>query len=357
MSHSVRKAILPVAGLGTRFLPATKSSPKEMLPIVDKPLVQYAVEEAVAAGVSEIIFVTSRAKRAIEDHFDSGPELEALLQVNGKQYLLDGLRRLFPPHVRYAYVRQPQALGLGHAVLCARALIGDEPFAVLLPDDLMDAQPPVLGQMLAQFEAHPNGCGLVAVESVPLADTERYGIVEIAANGSGLAPISRIVEKPLPSEAPSTMAVVGRYVFSAALFDCLEQVQPGAGGEIQLTDAIAALCAREAVYAYAFQGKRFDCGTKIGYLAATVHFALKHPEVAGQFGRLLQQYAPAGTPKLDQGRRGKPAIAEVKTSVQVPQGVSRAHAGDGRSARGVRAHTAQAVSHTGPIAAPRLKES
>jgi UTP--glucose-1-phosphate uridylyltransferase len=331
MTHCVRKAILPVAGLGTRFLPATKSSPKEMLPIVDKPLVQYAVEEAVAAGVTEIIFVTSRAKRAIEDHFDSGPELEALLQVSGKHSLLDGLRRLFPPYVRYAYVRQPEALGLGHAVLCARALVGEEPFAVLLPDDLMDAEPPVLQQLLEQFKSRPDGCGVVAVENVPPADADRYGIVE-TGSGARLAPIARIVEKPRPSDAPSTLAVVGRYVFSPALFDCLEQVQPDAAGEIQLTDGIAMLCANEAVYAYSFEGRRFDCGSKIGYLAATVHFALKHPEVAEPFARLLRQESEDRRQKTQRRERGRHRKSAAKANLKqqaalYPSALPQTHTG------------------------------
>jgi UTP--glucose-1-phosphate uridylyltransferase len=285
MNRSVRKAIFPVAGLGTRFFPATKSSPKEMLPIVDKPLVQYAVEEAAAAGITEIIFVTSRGKRAIEDHFDSGHEVERMLELHGKHHLLAGLRKLFPPHMRYAYVRQPEALGLGHAVLCARALVGDEPCAVILPDDLMDAEPGVMRQMLEQFAAQ--GHSLLAVERVAREDTDKYGIVSVPRGAGNAAPISGIVEKPSPQSAPSRLAVVGRYVLTPALFDCLEQVMPGRNGEIQLTDAIAMLCEREPVLAYAFSGRRFDCGSKLGYLAATVHFALRHPELGSPFARVL----------------------------------------------------------------------
>lgn len=287
MTQTVRKAIFPVAGLGTRFLPATKSSPKEMLPVVDKPLVQYAVEEAVAAGITEIIFVTSRTKRAIEDHFDSGHEVERLLQVHGKHHLLASLRPLFPPHVRYAYVRQAEALGLGHAIQCARALVGDEPFAVMLPDDLMDAEPGVLQQMLALHSAH--GGSLLAVERVPRAEIGSYGVVKVAQNAARFARISGIVEKPRPEEAPSRLAVVGRYVLSPAIFECLQDLPPGRNGEIQLTDAIARLCVREPVHAYAFSGRRFDCGSKLGYLAATVHYGLRHPEVGEAFSQLLAQ--------------------------------------------------------------------
>jgi UTP--glucose-1-phosphate uridylyltransferase len=285
MTVPIKKAILPVAGWGTRFLPATKSSPKEMLPIVDKPLVQFAVEEAVAAGITEIIFVTSRGKRAIEDHFDHGDELDHLLQVSGKHDVLAGLRKLFPPHVRYAYVRQAQALGLGHAILCARALIGDEPFAVILPDDLMDAEPCVLSQMVEQYATR--NASVVAVERVALADTEKYGIVRLPRNAGRVSPISDIVEKPRPEEAPSRMAVVGRYILHPQIFDCLEGIAPGKNGEIQLTDGIADLCRRDRVYAYPFTGRRFDCGSKLGFLAATIHFGLKHPEVADDLARLI----------------------------------------------------------------------
>ncbi len=291
MTQTVRKAIFPVAGLGTRFLPATKSSPKELLPIVDKPIVQYAVEEAVAAGITEIIFVTSRTKRAIEDHFDSGHEVERLLHVHGKHHLLASLRPLAPPHVRYAYVRQPEALGLGHAVQCARALVGNEPFAVVLPDDLMDAEPGVLQQMLALHEAH--GGSILAVERVARAETGNYGVVSVAQHGARFARIDGIVEKPRPEDAPSRLAVVGRYVLSPAVFDCLEDLPPGRNGEIQLTDAIARLCEREPVHAYAFAGRRFDCGSKLGYLAATVHYGVRHPEVGRAFAELLESFSGA----------------------------------------------------------------
>lgn len=283
--RSVRKALFPVAGLGTRFLPATKSSPKEMLPIVDKPLLQYAVEEAVAAGIEEIIFVTSRSKRAIEDHFDSGHELERMLQLHGKHHLLAGLRQLFPPHVRYAYVRQPEALGLGHAVLCARALIGEEPFAVILPDDLMDAEPGVLRQMLDRFERVRSS--LLAVERVSDADAGKHGMVEVERGGRRAARIRRIAPTPAADAVPSHLALVGRFVLLPSVFEWLQRVPPGAGGEIQLTDAVGQLAAHEPVFAYPFTGRRFDCNSKLGYLAATVHFALKHPEVGAPFARLL----------------------------------------------------------------------
>jgi UTP--glucose-1-phosphate uridylyltransferase len=283
----VRKAVFPVAGLGTRFLPATKSSPKEMLPVVDKPLVQYAVEEAVAAGITDIVFITSRNKRAIEDHFDSGHEVERVLQTSGKHHLLAGLRPLSPPHVHYAYVRQQEPRGLGHAILCARPLIGDEPFAILLPDDLIDAQPGALQQMLDQFAQ--TRASLVATQQVAHEETGQYGIVRPGARHGRLAEVAGIVEKPRPADAPSTLGVVGRYVLTPAVFECLERVQAGNGGEIQLTDAIAQLCEREPVWAYAFAGTRFDCGSKLGYLAATLHYALRHPELGEPFARLLAE--------------------------------------------------------------------
>jgi len=287
MRQRIRKAVLPVAGLGTRFLPATKSCAKEMLPVVDKPLVQYAVEEAVDAGIDEIIFVTSKSKRAIEDHFDGCAELEQLLQRQGKHEMLSGLQRLLPPNVRYVYVRQPEARGLGHAIGCARPLIGDEPFAVILPDDLMDAQPGVLRQMLAQYDA--TGASIVAVQSVPAEELSRYGIVRCLDAIGRLLPLTGIVEKPAQGQAPSRLAAVGRYVLTPALFDHLERLVPGANGEYQLTDAIAQLCTGEAVYAYRFSGQRFDCGSKLGYLAATLHFALRHPELGEPFAHLLEQ--------------------------------------------------------------------
>ena len=288
MTCRVRKAVLPVAGLGTRFLPATKSSPKEMLPVVDKPLVQYAVEEAVDAGIDEIVFVTSRGKRAIEDHFDASSELEQLLQRQGKHAMLDCLRRLLPPHVRYAYVRQSEARGLGDAIGRARALIGDEPFAVILPDDLMDATPTVLAQMLAQYDETDSS--VVAVQPVAPEEVNQYGVVRCPEGIGRLLPLTGIVEKPDPADAPSRLAVVGRYVLTPRVFDCLERIRPGRNGEYQLTDALAMLATLESVHAYRFSGRRFDCGSKLGYLAATLHFALGHPELGEKFAQMLEEF-------------------------------------------------------------------
>jgi UTP--glucose-1-phosphate uridylyltransferase len=275
------KAVFPVAGLGTRFLPVTKSSPKEMLPIVDKPLIQYAVEEAIAAGITDMIFITGRGKRAIEDHFDKAYELEAELQAHGKIKLLKEVRGLVDEGATFAYVRQREALGLGHAVLCARHLIGDEPFAVILADDLIDAEVPVLRQMADAQAKH--GGSILAVQNVDRADTSSYGIVSATKAGERLSRLSGIVEKPKPEDAPSTLGVVGRYVLSPRIFHYLENLRPGAGREIQLTDAIGRLLRDEAVYAYEFEGQRYDCGSKLGYLKATVAYALKHPEVGAGF--------------------------------------------------------------------------
>jgi UTP--glucose-1-phosphate uridylyltransferase len=277
----VTKAVFPVAGLGTRFLPATKASPKEMLPVVDKPLIQYAVEEAAAAGITDMIFVTGRGKRAIEDHFDKAYELEAELQAHGKNKLLKEIRGLLPEGVSCAYIRQAEALGLGHAVLCARHLVGDEPFAVILADDLIDAQVPVMKQMV-QVHAK-NGGSVIAVQDIPREDTASYGVVSAERISAGLSKITAIVEKPKPDEAPSTLGVVGRYILSPRIFHFLENTRPGAGREIQLTDGIGRLLREESVYAYEFQGRRYDCGSKIGYLEATVDLALKHPELADEF--------------------------------------------------------------------------
>ncbi len=283
----VTKAVFPVAGLGTRFLPATKASPKEMLPIVDKPLIQYAVEEAVDAGITDMIFITGRGKRAIEDHFDTAYELEAELQAHGKNKLLKEVRGLLPDGVTCAYIRQAEALGLGHAVLCARHLVGDQPFAVILADDLIDAPMPVMKQM-AQVHAK-NGGSLIAVQNVARADTASYGIVSVEKISVGLSKVTGIVEKPKPEEAPSTLGVVGRYILSPRIFHFLENLRPGAGREIQLTDAIGRLLREESVMAYEFQGRRYDCGSKIGYLQATVNFALKHPELAEDFRGFLAE--------------------------------------------------------------------
>ena len=289
--QKVTKAVFPVAGLGTRFLPATKASPKEMLPIVDKPLIQYAVEEAAAAGITDMIFVTGRGKRAIEDHFDKAYELEAELQAHGKNKLLKEVRGLLPEGVSCAYVRQAEALGLGHAVLCARHLVGDEPFAVILADDLIDAQVPVMKQM-AQVHAKSGG-SVIAVQSVPREDTASYGIVSSEPVSAGLSKITAMVEKPKPEEALSTLGVVGRYILSPRIFHFLENTRPGAGREIQLTDAIGRLLREESVMAYEFEGRRYDCGSKIGYLQATVNLALKHPELAEEFSDFLTgMFAP-----------------------------------------------------------------
>ncbi|MCL4690759.1 MAG: UTP--glucose-1-phosphate uridylyltransferase GalU [Burkholderiales bacterium] len=289
---SIRKAVFPVAGMGTRFLPATKASPKEMLPIVDKPLIQYAVEEAVAAGVTDLIFVTGRGKRAIEDHFDKAYELEAELQAAGKVKLLKEVRGLLPAGVNCVYVRQGEALGLGHAVLCARHLVGDEPFAVILADDLIDAAVPALKQMADQHAK--NGASVVAVQDVDRSETASYGIASVKPAKGRLARMTGIVEKPKPQEAPSTLGVVGRYVLSPRIFHHLESSPRGAGREIQLTDAIARLLEEEPVFAYQFEGRRYDCGSKLGYLEATVDYALRHDEVAEGFRDYLGRRLRSG---------------------------------------------------------------
>ena len=278
MAPKVRKAVFPVAGLGTRFLPATKAIAKEMLPIVDKPLIQYAVEEAVAAGIEHLVFVTGHSKKAIEDHFDRAAELEAVLESKGKSELLARVRSILPARVTCLYIRQPAPLGLGHAVLCARPAIGEEPFAILLPDDLIDCDGPgCTTQMVRHFES--TGHGVVAVQSVPREETGRYGIVRLASPGVQGGPIESIVEKPAPDRAPSTLGVVGRYVMPPALFDALEVTEAGSGGEIQLTDAIAALLREETIRAFAFDGVRYDCGSKEGFLAANIGLALKRPDL------------------------------------------------------------------------------
>ena len=278
MTIGVRKAVFPVAGLGTRFLPATKAIAKEMLPVIDKPLIQYAVEEAVAAGVEQLVFVTGHTKKAIEDHFDRSAELESVLEAKGKTDLLARVRDILPSRVTCIYIRQPVPLGLGHAVLCARPAVGDEPFAILLPDDLIDSDGPgCTAQMVRCFES--TGHGLVAVQPVPREETGRYGIVSLTSPGGDGGPIERIVEKPAPERAPSTLGVVGRYVMPASIFDALEDTAAGSGGEIQLTDAIAALLERETISAFPFDGIRYDCGSKEGFLAANVGLALKRPEL------------------------------------------------------------------------------
>ena len=287
MSQEIRYAVFPVAGKGTRFLPATKASPKEMLPIVDKPLIQYAVEEAIAAGATNLVFITGRHKRAIEDHFDVDPELELLLESKNKTDLLEMVRNTVPPHVNCIYVRQGEPLGLGHAVLCARPVVGDRPFFVHLADDLIDAPQACLGQMATIFAER--GGSVLGVEEVPADQTGQYGIIDGEPAEAGLRRLRGIVEKPPPEEAPSNLAVVGRYVRTPRIFDLLEETQAGAGGEIQLTDAIARLLDEESVYGYAFEGRRFDCGSKLGYLEATVHYALKHPELGEAFRRRLAE--------------------------------------------------------------------
>ena len=285
----VRKAVFPVAGLGTRFLPATKASPKEMLPVVDKPLIQYAVEEAYAAGIRHMIFVTGRSKRAIEDHFDTAYELENELETSGKHDLLALVRSVQPDDMDCAFVRQPRSLGLGHAVLCAEPLVGNEPFAVLLADDLMmgpQGGEPVLAQMVQAFRQQ--GRSLLAVQEVPADQVHRYGIVAGEPAGGQLIRIDRIVEKPAPQDAPSRMGVAGRYILTPAIFDEIRNQPTGAGGEIQLTDGIARLMQHEAVYAFQYAGKRYDCGSKEGFLEATVELALQHPDVGDSFRTYLK---------------------------------------------------------------------
>jgi UTP--glucose-1-phosphate uridylyltransferase len=288
----IKKAVFPVAGFGTRFLPATKASPKEMLPIVDKPLIQYAVEEAIAAGVTELIFITGRHKRAIEDHFDKAYELENELELHGKSQLLEMTRSVLPDHVSCIYIRQSKALGLGHAVLCAKPVVGNEPFAVILADDLIRAEPPALKQMVEHFNHYHNS--IIAVQQIPRSDTRQYGIVKGRPWEDGIHKLDGIVEKPRPEDAPSTLAVVGRYILTPRIFDHLESVQAGAGGEIQLTDGIARLLAKEQVLAFEVRGKRYDCGSKLGYLKATVEYALEHPEVRDSFRTYLQSLNSRG---------------------------------------------------------------
>jgi UTP--glucose-1-phosphate uridylyltransferase len=282
----IRTAVFPVAGRGTRFLPATKASPKEMLPIVDKPLIQYAVEEALAAGAERLVFITGSSKRAIEDHFDADPDLERQLAESGKHDLLALVRDIVPTGVTCMFLRQGSPLGLGHAVLCARPAVGHEPFFVHLADDLIYSQVACLKQMSEVYERH--GSSVLGVETVPRDQTGSYGIVATQAESSGAQRVTRIVEKPKPDEAPSTLAVVGRYILTPAIFDKLERTQRGAGGEIQLTDGIAALLEEEPVYVLPFAGIRYDCGSKIGYLRATVEYGLRHPELGDSFKAYLE---------------------------------------------------------------------
>jgi len=285
LSKTVRAAVFPVAGRGTRFLPATKASPKEMLPIVDKPLIQYAVEEAVAAGATKLVFVTGASKRAIEDHFDTDPELERALTASGKTELLNTIKDIVPDGVSCVYIRQGEPLGLGHAVLCARSAVGDEPFFVHLADDLIAGTPGCLTQMAAEYQKH--GCSVVAVEEVPAESTSSYGIVAVEEATSGKR-MTRIIEKPKPEDAPSNLAVVGRYLLAPEIFEKLESTGRGAGGEIQLTDAIADLLDDADVYAFSFSGDRYDCGSKLGYLEATVAYGLAHDEIGEPFRAVLR---------------------------------------------------------------------
>jgi UTP--glucose-1-phosphate uridylyltransferase len=289
--NKIRKAVFPVAGMGSRFLPATKAQPKEMLPIVDKPLIQYAVEEAVAAGITEMVFVTGRNKRAIEDHFDKAYELETELEAANKTALLDLVRNVIPKNVNCIYIRQSAPLGLGHAVLCAKPIVGNEPFAVLLADDFMDPAPgckPVLAQMADVFGRE--GHSILAVQDVPRAETRQYGIVSATPYRDNLQQVNGIVEKPQPDLAPSTLAVAGRYILTGRIFDYLENIGKGAGGEIQLTDGIAALMRDQKVLAYRYDGQRYDCGSKLGYLKAMVAMGLKHPETGAGFADYLKTF-------------------------------------------------------------------
>ena len=291
MTNPVKAVVFPVAGRGTRFLPVTKASPKEMLPIVDKPLIQYAVDEALSAGADTLVFITGSSKRAIEDHFDSNPELESVLLAQDKQELLATLRGILPSWASCVYIRQPAPLGLGHAVLCARPVIGNAPFMVHLADDLIDAKVSCLKQMTEVFTKYQGS--VLGVQNVPRSDTDKYGIVSLE---SSVAPrvgkMSHIVEKPKPAEAASTLAVVGRYLLSGSVFDDLAKIGKGAGGEIQLTDGIARLMQREPVYAFEFEGKRYDCGSKLGYLQATVEYGLKHPSLGPEFANYLREMVP-----------------------------------------------------------------
>lgn len=285
----VRKAVLPVAGRGTRFLPATKAMPKEMLPIVDKPLIQYAVEEAVASGINEIILVTGRNKRAIEDHFDSCPELEAELAAQNKHDLLRAIHSILPGAVHVVYVRQPAALGLGHAVLCAAPVVGDDPFAVLLADDLIDANTPATWQLIEQYTR--TGASVLGVQHVPREETSKYGIVGTRNPEAKTSPVTSFVEKPSPEDAPSTLAAAGRYVLDPQIFVELRNTPRGAGGEIQLTDAIARMMRTRQVIAHRYDGRRFDCGSKLGFWEATMMLGLRHPEIGDGVRRTLEMTA------------------------------------------------------------------
>lgn len=294
---SIKKAVFPVAGMGTRFLPATKANPKEMLPVVDKPLIQYAAEEAVAAGVDTLIFVTGRNKRSIEDHFDTAYELERELEAKSKHKMLAVLKSILPKHVNCVFIRQSQALGLGHAVLCARPVVNDEPFAVILADDLINfSKKPCLKQMVDLFNFQH--CSILGTEPVPKEDVSSYGVVDGVEVKPGLMEVSGIVEKPPVDQAPSNVAVVGRYILTPRVFDLLENTQKGAGNEIQLTDAIAALLREQRVLSYNFEGRRFDCGSKLGYLKAQVEFALEHEELGDEFRNYLKALDMSNADKI-----------------------------------------------------------
>ena len=350
----IRTAVFPVAGRGTRFLPATKASPKEMLPVVDKPLIQYAVEEALAAGATRLVFVTGAAKRAIEDHFDSDQELEQLLMRQGKSSLLNQLRSVLPSYASCIYIRQPAPLGLGHAVLCAQPAVGSEPFFVHLADDLIRGEVACLKQMADVYEA--KRASVLGVQSVPRSDTDKYGIVAVEADRSATSRVRSIVEKPRPSVAPSTLAVVGRYVLAPAIFEHLEKLGQGAGGEIQLTDGIAALMREEAVYAYRFSGTRYDCGSKLGYLQATVEYALGHPVLGEEFRRYLQGLRLGAASKSGSRRR---ANGDGRPAAEADGRATPGRAGSATGARASRSGTrrrcarrrqAGARRHSGPEA-------
>lgn len=293
VKRAIRKAVFPVAGLGTRFLPATKASPKEMLPVVDKPLIQYAAEEAIHAGIEVLIFITGRSKRSIEDHFDKAYELESELTKNHKEAQLIQLRSIIPASVSCVYIRQAEALGLGHAVGCAESVVGDEPFAVILADDLIDAPRGCLTQMVEQY--HQMQGSILGVQQIPREHSSRYGVIAGKPCHDRLHQLNQIVEKPAPADAPSNLGVVGRYILTPQIFKELRTITPGAGGELQLTDAIAQLMRSESVYAYEFEGLRYDCGDKLGYLKATIDLALKHPDLKNDFASYLNNLLPVRT--------------------------------------------------------------
>ncbi|MDP2700094.1 UTP--glucose-1-phosphate uridylyltransferase GalU [Thalassospira sp.] len=292
MTKKIRKAVFPVAGMGTRFLPATKAMPKEMLPVVDKPLIQYAVEEAAAAGIEEFIFVTGRGKTAIEDHFDRSGELEAILEERGKLDLLETAMAMIPKNGRVSYTRQGNPLGLGHAVLCAKSLIGDEPFVVLLADDLIQSDTPCMKQMIESYGR--TGGNMVAVMDVPREETQRYGVLEVEGTNGRLVSACGMVEKPKPEDAPSTLSAIGRYILDPGIFETLETIPRGAGNEIQLTDALAAMIGKVPFYGYRFEGRRFDCGNKIGFLQATIAFALERPDLRDEMRAVVREFVESG---------------------------------------------------------------